>query len=182
VDQPQWAPSTPPYPNGSGPDSGGYPVPAYPAPTDPQPYSQQPYVQPYQQQPYAQAGYQPPYPQPGYPQPGYSQPGYPQPGYPQQVVTGYPVVVGYQPPANGMGTASMVLGIIGTVLVLVPFIGIVVWVLAPVSTALGAAGLANANRGRATNRGVAVAGLVLGIVSLVAVILVTFLWSAVFLA
>jgi hypothetical protein len=66
-------------------------------------------------------------------------------------------------PANGLGTTGMVLGIVGAALCLVPVVGFLLGLLA---TVFGGIGLAKANRGEATNKGMAVAGLVLGIITM----------------
>jgi hypothetical protein len=68
-------------------------------------------------------------------------------------------------PANGLGTAGLVLGIVGAALSLVPVLGFILGVLA---TTFGGIGVAKANRGEATNRGMAIAGLVLGIITMAA--------------
>lgn len=59
-------------------------------------------------------------------------------------------------PRNGLGTASLVLGIIGLL-----FGGCI---LGPLAIIFGGIGISRANQGQATNKGVAIAGLVLGIV------------------
>lgn len=69
-------------------------------------------------------------------------------------------------PQNGMGTAALVLGLIG-----LPF-GCIFGILAII---FGAVGMQRANAGLATNRGVAMAGLVIGIVG-------TVIWTLVGLA
>ncbi|MFD7893932.1 DUF4190 domain-containing protein [Streptomyces sp. NPDC059743] len=101
----------------------------------------------------------PPQPTPGAQQsappygatPGY---GYPAPGYP-----GYGNV-GWQPsPANGMGITSMVLGIIAVVTFCFWGVGIIVGVLALI---FGIIGRRKAQRGEATNGGMALAGIILG--------------------
>jgi len=66
-------------------------------------------------------------------------------------------------PTNGLGTTGMVLGIVGAALCLVPVVGFLLGLLA---TVFGGIGLAKANRGEATNKGMAVAGLVLGIITM----------------
>jgi hypothetical protein len=106
----------------------------------------------------------PPYPQPGYPSAPFQQP---PPGY------GYPPAGGYPPPRNGMGTAGLVLGIIGLVFCWASWVG---WVLNVLAIIFGGVGIGRANHGQATNKGSAVAGLVLGLVGLVLGIL---LWVAV---
>lgn len=103
-----------------------------------------------QQQPY-QYG---PYPG-GYPPPPPGQYGY---GYPAQTA-----------PKNGLGIASLVVAIIGLLSV---FGGLVLGIVAVI---LGVIGRGRAKRGEATNGGVAIAGIVLGvlgvIVSIVAIAL-----------
>ena len=84
-----------------------------------------------------------------------------------------PPAVGYgqypslQRPQNGMGTAALILGILGLLL-----FGCIFGVLAVI---FGSIGISRANAGRANNKGVAVAGLILGIVGIVA-------WSLIILA
>ncbi|MFE2098585.1 DUF4190 domain-containing protein [Streptomyces sp. NPDC059468] len=97
------------------------------------------------------------------PQPGYGGPGIP--SYPAAGGYGWP---GLQPqPNNGMGTASLVLGILATV-------GFCAWPLAlvmgVVAVILGALGRGKARRGEATNPGVALAGIICGAASIVLVL------------
>jgi hypothetical protein len=66
--------------------------------------------------------------------------------------------------SNGMGTAGLVLGIIGLVLSWVPAWGLLLGVLA---ATFGAIGYSKARRGMATNSGSAIAGLVMGILATV---------------
>jgi uncharacterized membrane protein len=66
-----------------------------------------------------------------------------------------------------MGTAGLVLGIIGVVLCWSP-LGIILGILAII---FGSVGLSRAKRGEATNRGAATAGLVLGIVAVALLVL-----------
>lgn len=65
-------------------------------------------------------------------------------------------------PRNGVGTAALVLGILG-VLSAVVFIG---GVLGLIAVILGFVGLGRVNRREATNRGSAMAGVVLGLIAL----------------
>jgi hypothetical protein len=78
---------------------------------------------------------------------------------------------GWQQPRNGLGVAALVLGILsiipGVVMIVV---GVVLGILAII---FGVIGIARARRGEATNRGMAIAGLVCGAVG--------FALSAVFL-
>jgi hypothetical protein len=69
----------------------------------------------------------------------------------------------YPRPRNGLGTAALVLGIIGVVLCWVPFTG---WALNILAIVFGAVGRKRAVEGQATNKSSAVAGLVLGVVGL----------------
>lgn len=69
-------------------------------------------------------------------------------------------------PRNGMGTAALVLGILGLVLGCI---------LSGLAIIFGSVGIGRANRGEATNKGAATAGLILGIVGFV-------LWTIIGLA
>ncbi|AWL40867.1 MULTISPECIES: DUF4190 domain-containing protein [unclassified Streptomyces] len=104
----------------------------------------------------AQYGYPatPPAPAPAPPYAGY--PGYP--GYGGQPAWGGPA------PANGLGVAAMVLGIVGVVGFCMWGIGIVLGVLALV---FGIVGHGRVKRGEADNGGMALAGIILGSVSIV---------------
>ena len=154
-DQPYAAPDQPyaaPYPpTHEQPAYPGYGAPADPAfgPTQDPSYGQQPYPQP----PYAQSGYPPP---------GYGQPGYGQVGYPPAFGAGQIA------PRNGIGTAALVLGILAVVFCWTFWGGVVMGILAII---FGGVGLGRANRGEASNRGSALAGLVLGIVALALLVL-----------
>ncbi|MFF3330058.1 DUF4190 domain-containing protein [Streptomyces sp. NPDC002888] len=110
---------------------------------------------------YPQAGQQsgPGY---GYPNPGPSYPAAPPVGYPQAHGYGMP-----PQPSNGLGTTGLVLGIIGVVCSVTFFLwffGVILGILAII---FGAIGRGKANRGEATNKGAATAGLVCGIVATV---------------
>jgi membrane-bound ClpP family serine protease len=91
---------------------------------------------------------QPPYP---------TQPGqYPAGGYPQP---GYPAAAGRR---NGLGTAALVLGVVGLVLVVLLLFSPIGAFLGLLAVLFGILGIMRANRGEADNRGQAVAGLVTG--------------------
>ncbi|AJF67552.1 DUF4190 domain-containing protein [Streptomyces vietnamensis] len=81
--------------------------------------------------------------------------GYGYPGYP-----GYGVLGG-QPQNNGMGTASMVLGILAVALAFCSY-GILGLILGGIALALGIVGRKRHLRGEASNRGQAIAGITLG--------------------
>ncbi|MFF7167583.1 DUF4190 domain-containing protein [Streptomyces sp. NPDC008086] len=114
------------------------------------------------QQPAGGYAYPPSAPQPG---PGY---GYPPagPSYP----AAHPPAPGYgmpMQPSNGMGTTGLVLGIIGVVCSLTFFLWFFGVILGILGIIFGAIGRGKANRGEATNKGAATAGLVCGIVATV---------------
>ena len=71
-------------------------------------------------------------------------------------------------PRNGLGTAALVLGIVGLVLA-IPVIGLLPGIVAVV---LGIIGVRRANRGEANNRGVAIAGIVTGALAVVIAVFV----------
>lgn len=102
--------------------------------------------------------YPPPY-QPQYGAP-YGPPPYQQPQYPQQ-------------PSNGIATGGFVVALIGAVLALVPFLGIVSWVISPVGLVLSIIGLTAASRKDGAGRGLAIAGVILGGLGL----LICVLWA-----
>ncbi|MEV7322068.1 DUF4190 domain-containing protein [Streptomyces sp. NPDC093970] len=147
---------------------GGYASPspyAHPAPAAP-PYAQGAAVPP---PPMAPGGPgQVPYGYPGAPAPGpgpaYGYPGQPLPSYPGGPV-GYGGWPGMQPmPNNGLGTASLVTGIISVV-------GFCAWpvalVLGVLGIVFGVIGRARVRRGEATNAGQALAGIICGSAGLV---------------
>lgn len=99
---------------------------------------------------------------PSYPQPAYGQQPYAQPPYGQPVPGGYPVGL-----RNGLGTAALVLGIVGTVLGALLFLFFVVFVLGLLAVIFGLIGRGRAKRGEASNSTAATWGFALGVVSLV---------------
>ncbi|MEU7582886.1 DUF4190 domain-containing protein [Streptomyces sp. NPDC041068] len=138
----------PPVPSGDGNPfaAPGEPVP--PPPLSPEGPGQMPY------------GYQG---RPGYPgYPGYpSHPGYA--GYQGHGAPGYGWPAMPMAPANGMGVAGLVLGIIAAA-------GFCLWPLAIVlgilGVVFGAVGRGKARRGEATNGGQALAGIICGAVGI----------------
>ncbi|MFI8002792.1 DUF4190 domain-containing protein [Streptomyces sp. NPDC086010] len=140
-----------PPPGAFGPQQPGVPAPPI-APTGP--------GQP------AQYGYPaaPPAPTASYGYPGY-------PGYGAQ-----PQGWGAPAPANGLGTAAMVLGIIAVAGFCMWGLGIILGILALI---FGIIGRGRAKRGEATNGGVALAGIILGSISIVisAVFLGFLIWA-----
>ncbi|AXI74326.1 DUF4190 domain-containing protein [Streptomyces bacillaris] len=107
----------------------------------------------------------------GYPAP----PAQPYGGYP-----GYDAYGGHQPwgpqPSNGLGTAALVLGIISVVGFCMYGVNIVLGILALI---FGIIGLGRAKRGEATNRGMAIAGIITGSVGIVlgSVLLGFIIWA-----
>ncbi|WP_405805765.1 DUF4190 domain-containing protein [Streptomyces sp. NBC_00210] len=102
------------------------------------------------------------YPAPSTPQPGVGDPygGYPgYPGYQNYGQTGWQAA-----PANGMGITAMVLGILSVCLFCL--YGIVAVVLGVLALIFGILGRKRAQRGEATNGGMALAGIILGSVGI----------------
>jgi Na+/H+-dicarboxylate symporter len=71
-----------------------------------------------------------------------------------------------QTPSNGMGTAGFVCGLVGLVFSFIPIIGLIAWPLVIIGLVLSAIGMSHANKGRATNKGLATAGLVVSVIGL----------------
>lgn len=72
----------------------------------------------------------------------------------------------YAPPTNGMGVASLVLGIVGLLFSLIPGIGVIAWPLVILGTIFGGVGISRASSAPGMPRGLAVAGLVCSLVGL----------------
>ncbi|MEV5611083.1 DUF4190 domain-containing protein [Streptomyces sp. NPDC052225] len=92
-----------------------------------------------------------------------------QPHQPQQ----HPQYPPFQPPQeptrvarNGLGTAALILGIIGALSGLIPLMFWLAGILGVIALILGLTGRARAKRGEATNKGVALTGAILALVSL----------------
>lgn len=68
---------------------------------------------------------------------------------------------------NGLGVASLILGIIGALSGIVPFLFWLAGVLGLLALILGLVGRSRAKRGDATNKGVAVTGAILGVLGLI---------------
>ena len=146
------------------------PAPVYEAPVAtvaepaPAPVAQPQYQPP---QPQYQPAPQPTYQQPTYQQPMYQQPTYPQPQYQQPQPTYQYQQPQYQEPeqdnpGNGMGVASLVLGIIALVLCWLPVFD---WFLAVPSLALGIVGKIRSSKANTSN-GKAIVGIVLSGIAL----------------
>ncbi|WP_374985602.1 DUF4190 domain-containing protein [Streptomyces fradiae] len=114
----------------------------------------------------------------GYPQGGYPQGEYAQGGYPGAYGT-YGGGAAWGPgPANGLGIAAMVIGIVSLVMCWAYGLGIVLGVLALV---FGIIGRKRVQRGEANNAGMATAGIVTGVIGIVlgVVILGAMIWAIV---
>jgi hypothetical protein len=152
---------------GNPPDNDPYGPPPSPDPTaeqygqPQQPYGQpppqQPYAQPPPQQPYGQAPPQQPYGQPTEPA-GY---GTPAPGYPAA-----PGAYGTPPPQqnNTIGLLGMIFGIVGIPAACCAFLG---FLLGAAGIVLGVLGMKRVSEGTASNRGMALAGVICGAVAVV---------------
>ncbi|MCX4769468.1 DUF4190 domain-containing protein [Streptomyces sp. NBC_01260] len=122
------------------------------------------------------------YPAAAPPQQPAGQYGYPAPQAPQY--GGYPGYPGYgqnawggPQPANGLGIASMVLGIIAVAVFCMYGLGVILGILALI---FGLIGRGRVNRGEADNGGVALAGIILGSIGIVvsAAFLGMVIWAA----
>jgi hypothetical protein len=80
-----------------------------------------------------------------------------------------------QKPSNGLGLTGFVIGLVGLVISFIPLIGVVAWPLVILGIIFSAIGISKAVKGNATNKGLAITGLVVSIVGLAA----TILWTAV---
>jgi hypothetical protein len=133
-----------------------------PPPPTPPPY---PYSQPYPPPPQPYAGYSAPPPQP---YAGYSAP-------PPQPYAGYSAPpVG---PRNGLGIASLIIAIIALVTCASVVLGVILGIVAIV---IGFAARGRVKRGEANNGGVAIAGIVLGFIAIIASLAFIAIWVAVF--
>ncbi|RBQ21813.1 hypothetical protein DP939_03780 [Spongiactinospora rosea] len=100
---------------------------------------------------------------------GQGQPPYePPPGAPQAQFPDYYAPAGGPPPQrNGLGTAALVVGIIGVIFAIVP---LTFWLGGPmglVAIGLGIGALRRISRKGASNKGVAISGIILGALSTV---------------
>ncbi|MCX4540992.1 hypothetical protein [Streptomyces sp. NBC_01565] len=98
----------------------------------------------------------------GYPVQPQAPAAYGYPGYPGS--TGYPAAYPGAQPNNGFGVTSLVLGILSVVGCVTSIFAVALGIAAVV---FGALGRGKANRGEATNGGMALAGLILGAVGIV---------------
>ena len=143
---------------GNPPDNDPYGPPPSQDPTAQQ-YGppQQPYGQP-PQQAYGQPPPQPPYAQPTQPG-GY---GAPAPGYP--AAPGSPYGAPAPEQNNTLGLLGMIFGIVGIPAACCAFLG---FLLGAAGIVLGVLGMKRVSEGKASNRGMALAGVICGAVAVV---------------
>lgn len=79
-------------------------------------------------------------------------------------------------PSNGLGLTGFILGLVGLLLSFVPLIGVVAWPLVILGIIFSAIGIAKASKGRATNKGLSITGLVVSVIGLV----VCIVWAVAF--
>lgn len=79
-------------------------------------------------------------------------------------------------PSNGLGTSGFVLGLIGLIFSFIPVIGMIAWPLVILGIIFSAIGFSKANKGRATNKGLAITGLVVSVIGLV----ICIVWAVAF--
>ncbi len=94
-----------------------------------------------------------------------------------------PAVPGYYPPPppppqNGFGTAAFVLGLLGLLFSFIPIIGVIAWPLVLLALVFAGLGLSRVRAGRATNKGLTIAGLVCAVIGLLICILYAAAFSA----
>lgn len=80
-------------------------------------------------------------------------------------------------PSNGLGLTGFIVGLIGLLLSFIPLIGVVAWPLVILGIIFSAIGIAKASKGRATNKGLSIAGIVVSIIGLVVCILWAWVWK-----
>ncbi|TDV47957.1 hypothetical protein [Actinophytocola oryzae] len=88
----------------------------------------------------------------------------------------HPAPVYVAQPTNGLGTAALVLGILGLVFSLIPVIGVIAWPLVILGVIFGGAGISKAGKVPGMPKGPAIAGLSCSLVGL----LLCILWMASF--
>lgn len=82
-----------------------------------------------------------------------------------------------QPGISGMAVAALVLGVVGVTTSFVPIVNNAAFFLGIIGLVLAIVGLVGINKGKKRGRGIAVAGLVLGIVTIVVVLATQSLYS-----
>jgi hypothetical protein len=77
---------------------------------------------------------------------------------------------------NGLGTAGFVLGLVGLIFAFIPIIGVIAWPMVILGLIFGIVGTLRANRGQASNKGLAITAVVLSVLGLV----ICVVWTAAF--
>ncbi|MGW2019113.1 DUF4190 domain-containing protein [Streptomyces sp. NPDC001927] len=103
---------------------------------------------------------------PGPPPAGATLPGMPPYGMPPTGIPGMPPP--YQEPKNGLGVTALVLGLVGLLFGVFPFTFWLGAILGIMALIFGIIGHGKARRGEATNKGMALSGIILGAVAIVA--------------
>jgi hypothetical protein len=92
---------------------------------------------------------------------------------PQQYVVGVP-------PSNGIGTAAGVLGIVGAVLMFIPFVDYIAIILGVLAVIFGGVGISRSKRLGGAGKGMAITGLVLGLISVaISILFIAAIYAAV---
>lgn len=81
---------------------------------------------------------------------------------------GYPSQPQLPPqPKNGLGTAGFILGLVGLVLSVIPFINVIAWPLVIIGLVLSIVGIVRVNKGQANNKGLSITGAILSVLGLI---------------
>lgn len=88
-------------------------------------------------------------------------------GQPPTGMPGMPPQPPFQQPRNGLGVTALVLGIVGLLFAIIPFLFWLGGILGLLALILGIIGHSRGRKGEATNKGMALTGLILGALSIV---------------
>lgn len=103
----------------------------------------------------------------------------PQLYYPPQGVASQQYMV-TAAPSNGIGTAAGVLGIVGAVLMFIPFVNYIAVLLGVLAVTFGGVGINRSKRLGGAGKGMAITGLVLGLISIaISVLFIAAIYAAV---
>lgn len=90
---------------------------------------------------------------------------FPQPTVQQQ----HPMPVAPKP-SNGLGLTGFILGLVGLLISLIPLVGVIAWPMVILGIIFSAIGLVKVKKGTATNKGMAITGLIVSVLGLAACI------------
>jgi len=173
-ESPGSTPVNPTPPAEAVPDPYSYP----PGPYQGGPYQASPYQGgPYESGAYQQGAYQPGAYPPGPYQPGAYPPGPYQGGYPAPPTPYWDPAAAPMTPRNGLGVAALIVGVCALIGSFSIAGGIVLGIVAVI---LGFVGRGRVKRGEATNGGVATAGIVLGVLGIIAGLIFVAIWVGLF--